>query len=303
MDHGYINNWPDMEQIWGYIFKEMKESASQHPVLISEPIENPMTNREKTAEAFFEHMSVPALYFQSQPILSLYAQGKTTGFVLDCGDGVSQCVPIVDGFAIKGAANRIDVGGRDVTEYLMLLLRRSGYNFHTSAEFQICKNIKEKLSNLWIVPLKESDYKNVDDKNPLEYFLPDGSEVTLKTEHIEAPEILFTPQKIGLEFSGLHEMVFNSIMKCDIDLRNTIFSNLIVAGGTSAMKKFSERLHKSITKLAPKDLKIKLIAPKNRDISCWVGGSTLSALKAFNEMWVTKAEYNEHGANIFRQYM
>lgn len=90
MNHGYINNWEDMEQIWGHIFKEMKASASQHPVLISEPLENPMTNRQRTAEAFFEYMSVPALYFQSQPILSLYAQGKTTGFVLDVGDGVSQ---------------------------------------------------------------------------------------------------------------------------------------------------------------------------------------------------------------------
>lgn len=190
-----------------------------------------------------------------------------------------------------------------MTEYLMLLLRRSGYNFHTSAEFQIVKNIKEKLCNPWLFPLKEADYKSTEDKNNIEYYLPDGSEIKLKTEHIEAPEILFTPQKIGLEYVGLHEMVVNSIMKCDIDLRNTIFSNLIVAGGTTAMKRFSERLHKSVAKLAPKDVKIKLIAPKNRDISCWIGGSTLSALKAFNEMWITKQEYSEHGANIFRQYM
>lgn len=145
MSHGNVENWPDMEKMWGYIYKEMKVSASQHPVLVSEPLENPITNREKTGETFFEHMGVPAMFFQSQPILSLYAQGKTTGFVLDCGDGVTQCVPIVEGFAIKGASNRIDIGGRDVTEYLMLLLRRSGYNFHTSAEFQIVKNIKEKL--------------------------------------------------------------------------------------------------------------------------------------------------------------
>jgi centractin len=90
MSHGNIDNWADMEQVYKYIFKEMKASASHHPVLISEPLENPISNREKTAEAFFEHMSVPALYFQTQPILSLYAQGKTTGFVLDCGDGVTQ---------------------------------------------------------------------------------------------------------------------------------------------------------------------------------------------------------------------
>jgi centractin len=265
MQHGSVDNWEDMEQIWGYIFKEMKVSPSQHPILLSEPIENPMKNREKAAELFFENMSVPAMYFQTQPILSLYAQGKTTGFVLDCGDGVTQCVPIVEGFAIKGASNRMDIGGRDVTEYLSLLLRRAGYNFHTSSEFQIVKNIKEKLANLWIVPLKEADYKDSGNKNnQIDYCLPDGSDIIIKTEHIEAPEILFTPQKIGLEYPGIHEMVYNCIMKCDVDLRSTIFSNLIVAGGTTALKKFSERLHKSITKLAPKDVKIKLIAPKNR---------------------------------------
>ena len=76
-----------------------------------------------------------------------------------------------------------------------------------------------------------------------------------------------------------------------------------MAGGTSAMKNFAERLHKSIAKLAPKDMKLKLIAPKNREVSCWIGGSTLSSLKAFHEMWVTKAQYNEHGSNIFRQYL
>ena len=103
MSHGNIIEWEDMERVWGHIFKEMKVSASQHPVLLSEPIENPIANREKTAEIFFEQMTVPAMYFQTQPILSLYAQGKTTGFVVDLGDGVTQCVPIVEGFAIKGA--------------------------------------------------------------------------------------------------------------------------------------------------------------------------------------------------------
>eukprot|EP00345_Euplotes_harpa_P004058 CAMPEP_0168330332 /NCGR_PEP_ID=MMETSP0213-20121227/7662_1 /TAXON_ID=151035 /ORGANISM="Euplotes harpa, Strain FSP1.4" /LENGTH=113 /DNA_ID=CAMNT_0008333871 /DNA_START=231 /DNA_END=573 /DNA_ORIENTATION=- len=86
MSHGNIDNWDEMEHVWNYIYKEMKVSASQHPVLISEVIDNPITTREKMAEKFFEYMSVPALYIQSQPILSLYAQGKITGIVVDIGD-------------------------------------------------------------------------------------------------------------------------------------------------------------------------------------------------------------------------
>lgn len=147
MTHGNVTNWEDMEKIWGYTMKELKASASQHPVLLSEPIENPFETRKKSAEIFFEIMGVPALYFQTQPILSLYAQGKTTGFVLDCGDGVTQCVPIVEGFAITGAYERIDLGGRDITEYFMLLLKRAGYNFHTSAEFQIVRQMKESIGS------------------------------------------------------------------------------------------------------------------------------------------------------------
>ena len=183
----------------------------------------------------------------------------------------------------------------------MLLLRRAGYNFHTSAEFQIVRNIKERYCSVSYDPLKESHYKDVN-KNDIEYFLPDSSVIRMKTEHVEAPEILFSPQKIGLEYQGVHEMAYNSIMKCDVDLRNTIFNNLVCVGGNSGLKNFNQRFHKSLSKLAPKDVKIKLKAPKNRDISCWIGGSTLAALKSFNAFWVTKQEYSEHGPNIFRQF-
>jgi centractin len=76
--------------------------------------------------------------------LSLYAQGKTSGVVLDCGDGVCHVSPVFEGFSINSAVQRMDIGGRDVTNHLMQLLRRSGYSFHTTAEFEIVKKIKER---------------------------------------------------------------------------------------------------------------------------------------------------------------
>jgi actin-related protein len=78
-------------------------------------------------------------------VLSLYARGLTTGVVLDVGDGVSSASAIYEGYSIRNATQRIDLGGRDVTTHLMQLLRRGGYGFHTTAEFEICKEIKEKL--------------------------------------------------------------------------------------------------------------------------------------------------------------
>jgi len=64
--------------------------------------------------------------------------------VLDSGDGVSHCVPVFEGFSLQHASTRSDIGGRDITEHLLLLLRRSGYSFHTSSEYEMVKKIKEK---------------------------------------------------------------------------------------------------------------------------------------------------------------
>ena len=95
-------------------------------MLITEAALNPYANRVKLAEIFFEPFGAPGIYFENQAVLSLYAQGKTTGIVMDVGDGVSQVVPIVEGFTVRGGAaiQRQNLGGRDVTNYLMQLLRR-----------------------------------------------------------------------------------------------------------------------------------------------------------------------------------
>ena len=117
----------------------------------------------------------------------------------------------------------------------------------------------------------------------------------ISSEKYKAPEILFSPEKIGLEYPGVHELVVNAIKKCDIDLRKSLFNTIIIAGGSTLFIGFGERMHKNISKLAPKDMKVTLIAPTNRKFSCWIGGATVSSLKAFNRMWVTKKDIDEEG--------
>jgi centractin len=233
-----------MELLWRHVYDLLKVSPKEHPVLLTEAPLNPFANRKQAAELFFERFQSPSIFFQTQAVLSLYAQGKTTGVVLDCGDGVCHCSPVFEGFSINTAVQRIDIGGRDVTYHLMQLLRRSGYSFHTTAEFEIVRKIKEKWC--YVAPMGQlmtEDLYNLPSKGGMvnvgmassivgnaagvtgatdhqtSYFLPDGSQVMLNKEKILAPEILFAPERIGLEYPGIHEMVVTAIKKCDIDLR------------------------------------------------------------------------------------
>ena len=93
----------------------------------------------------FETFSVPSMYVESQAFLSLYATGRTTGIVLNSGDGVTEAVPVVDGLAIDHAICNMPIGGRDLTEWMMKILYERGYVFTTSAEREIVREMKEKL--------------------------------------------------------------------------------------------------------------------------------------------------------------
>lgn len=149
----------------------------QHPVLLTEPPLNPRSNRDTAAQILFETFNVPALHTSIQAVLSLYASGRTTGIVLDSGDGVSHAVPVYEGFAMPSSIRRIDVAGRDVTEHLQTLLRKSGYVFHTSAEKEVVRLIKESVSYVAHDPRKEErDWIGVkpNESKFAEYVLPDG---------------------------------------------------------------------------------------------------------------------------------
>jgi centractin len=88
--------------------------------LLTEAPLNPFSNREKAAEIFFETFNAPAMFFAPQAILSLYASGRTTGLVLDSGDGVTHAVPVYEGFALPHAVVRMDLAGREVTNHLQV---------------------------------------------------------------------------------------------------------------------------------------------------------------------------------------
>ncbi|KAH9810812.1 actin family [Melampsora americana] len=156
IEHGIVNDWDDMERIWSYVYQSELETASEeHPVLLTEAPLNPSHNRDQAAQIFFETFNVPALFTSVQAVLSLYASGRTTGIVLDSGDGVTHSVPVYEGFSIPHSIRRIDLAGRDITNQLQLLLRKAGYNFLTSSEKEIVRIMKEKTCYVALNPIKE----------------------------------------------------------------------------------------------------------------------------------------------------
>ena len=60
----------------------------------------------------------------------------------------------------------------------------------------------------------------------------------------------------------------------------------------------SDRMQKEITALAPSSTKVKIIAPPERKYSVWIGGSILASLSTFQQMWISKQEYDESGPSI-----
>ncbi|XP_059285327.1 actin-100-like isoform X1 [Lycium ferocissimum] len=307
--HGIIRNWDDMEQIWHHTFyHELGVAPEEHPVLLTEAPLNPKVEREKMTQIMFETFYVLGMYVANQAVLPLFASGRTTGIVLDSGSSVSHTVPIYEGHALPHAISRLGLAGPDLTKYLHEILLKSGYVFHCAAELAMVNDMKETITYV-ALDFKQEIEKAKGCSSPVakHYVLPDEQYFDLDSrcpdvlahgsERFRCPEALFQPSLVGKEERGIHEKLYNSIMRCDVDIRKDLFANIVLSGGSTMFLGMEERMSKEITTLAPSRTKIEVIAPKRKD-SVWIGGSILASLSTFKRMCVTKGEYDEYGPSI-----
>merc|ERR1712133_230220 len=190
---------------------------------------------------------------------------------MDAGDGVSHGVPVYEGYALPHAIVRLDLAGRDIKEKLCY----------------VALDFEQEMSTAAASTSLEKSYE-----------LPDGQVITIGNERFRCPEALFQPSFLGMEACCIHETTYNSIMKCDVDIRKDLYANTVMSGGTTMYPGIAARMQKEITALAPPTIKIKIIAPPERKYSVWIGGSILASLSTFQQMWISKQEYDECGPSI-----
>ena len=301
IEHGVFKNTEDIHLIFNYIFSKLglnEETIKEHQILISEPLHNQDSNREKISEILFEKIGVQGLIFGSQPLLSLFSTSYTTGVILESGDAITQSCVSYEGYLIPSSCFRYDYGGRDVTNALKILLDKNNYNLNCNSftDMKIFKNIKEKQCYLKI----NQEVGKYDDFNSVEseFILPDGNICLLKDEKIIAPEILFNNRLNCSEYPPFHEILFNSISKADINIKNKLYSTVVLSGGNTLFRGMEEKTRNSLKQLAPKHIEIKIRMNRNPQLSCWNGGNVVSSLNTFKKMIVTQNDWKEHGKKI-----
>lgn len=304
-------------QIWRHTFynKLHVDPDKPRPVLLTEVPLNPKVCRLKMTEIMFETFSTPAMYVVTTAVLSLYSSGRVTGIVFGSGDGVSYIVPIDDGYALSypGATQCFNWAGCELTEYLMQMLTEHGYSsgrpldkiVHNRKErHEVIRDIKEKLC--YVAMDFDQEMQKSASLDRKVYELPDGQTITVGNECFRCSEALFQPRLLTdflgttVNGGGIHEICYNSIMKCDEE-RTDLYRNIVLSGGNTMFTGIINRMQKEIRDLTPPAFAVRVCGPPSRRYSAWKGGSSLACLSTFPTLCISKQEYDEHGPSIVQR--
>ena len=296
MAHGVVKDWEAMEHLLNHSFSELDSDPEAAGVVLTAPPFNPRDCMERWATTLFESFQIPKLAVVPQGLCALYASGRVTGVVLDSGDGVTTVSPVYDSFPIAHATNRMNLGGGEVTAHLKRLLYERGYNFSNAVDELNLRQLKESLGHV------STDYSAdlaAPDGELESYELPDGSTVDVGKERFRCAELLFDPSLVHSEEKGMGDFVATAVQACGIDARKDLLSNVVLSGGNTLFDGFSKRLQQDVVAKFPGLFGSTMVvdAP-DRKFNVWAGASVLATLDSFEDYFVTRDAFDEHGPSV-----
>ncbi|KAI8385754.1 actin family [Blakeslea trispora] len=340
LEEGLVNDWEAYEALWDATFHHMlRIRPEEHPLLCTEPAWNTKENREKTIQMAFEKFEFPAFYLVPDAVMTAFSVGRATALVLDSGAGVTSAVPVYDGFVLNKGVLHQPLAGHLLAQKIKEQLKQD-LNYTITPRFKIAKKNPVSVDELPQPELRDcegltesfeeeqvrrilDEYKEsvcqisnvtfdeglLSSRPKTMFEFPDGYHHEFGIERYRVPELLFQSNKkeedepMETEYLGVHDLVYNSISACDIDLRPLLFNNVVVTGGNTLIQGFNERLNYELPLKAPAS-KIKIHAAGNateRKSSSWLGGSIVASLGTFHQLWISRQEYEEHGASVIHR--
>jgi len=335
---GLVHDWDLFEALVEHTYEHLNTDPKQHPLMRSECPWNTKELRVKEAELMFEKFDVPALFLCKSAVLTTFACGRSTALVVDGGAGSMSVTPVYDGFVLYNNIKRNNTAGDFLTDYYRNHLETKKkldivpiYKIKSKSavgEGEPAKYIAKKLEG--ITHSYDSYMKNqvvcdfqkmvprMSDRAYQEetltslpttpYEFPNGYNDSFGIERYQGPEQLFNPHRFDKEPKpqqdktlGVHELVKESLMSCDVDIHNNLWNSIILCGGATLTSGFVERLDAELRMTFAPHTKFKIVASNvnsERTFAPWVGGSILASLGSFQQMWVSKQEYDEIGPNV-----
>ena len=288
IEHGVVQDWDNMEKIWRHTFENelrMVVGFEENPfdedtcgIILTEPPMNPDENRERMTQIMFETFSARRFCPVSGAVLALYASGRTTGVVVNSGSGVTSIVPVYNSNPVSNASVRMDLAGDDLTQYMGKILQecRVDYIQVTRASSKIKEDLCYVSENF------SGEVDNFEGKEK-QFEMPDGEIITIHNQIIRGPELLFNSTLDGRTTLNLQQCCAQSITRCDSSMQKELLSNIVMAGGNTMFPGMQERLQAEMSKSFDEvKQRVNVIAPPERMISQWIGGSIVAQLSTFS---------------------
>ncbi|NXN11011.1 ACL7A protein, partial [Indicator maculatus] len=296
--HDFLLDWNCVQGTLEHIFqREMKIQPEDHAALVSVPLSCPFVYKSRYAEMLLEGFHMPALHVAYQPHLSMFSYGRTSALVVESGHATSQVVPIYEGYVLNGITKSVAYGGLDITCFLRKLLNESG-TVLTGQQLDIVQDIKEKCCYTSLDFTE--DLSLPVERQEMGYKLPDGRLLTVGKERFLCAEALFQPDLIGSQEPGLSQLALASLKKHEHDIIKAMMGNILLCGGSTMTEGFTDRFWRELATTCPSD-SLSVTASPHRKFSVWIGGSILASLHSFQDLWISRSEYEEYGPICIRK--